>query len=736
MNDLSLKMRRDALRQSEGEVAQAEKRLSEVLAQIRALREREGMIDPAKTAAASADTAARVQEDLVRANTRLSTLRSYMRDTSPTVMVLKAQIRSLEAQRRRLVVGVADPTPAKGDAAASAVGSFEALDNQRKFAEDAYHHALEGLDRARAAADRQQVYIASFVPPSLAEEALYPRRWRALGIVALIAFAIWAIGSLTLQSIRDHLNRGDEYSEFEAMDTFAVDLLPVVSFAKPRPRLAIVSTTSRLCGIGAYTAALRKQLDQVFEVTVLELDQYLLRGRHPRLRRRADLHVREICARAQRFRRGEPATRARHAGQRDKGHLSPLLLARRRRTGIVGDLPHTARAGCGRRCGTSPSIGGTGCCRRESPRPCAARSSASRSPRSSITSATGATSTTSTGSRRSYDHPLSFMSGPQAAAVQARAARREFPMLAHIPSDARLIGAFGFLNGYKGLGTAIRALRHLPDDHHLLIFGGIHPNEIAAGKTMHPYLATLYGDAYADATPYGDIAAGGKADTAAIRLVVEADRGLAELIGPHPRDVSSRLHFMGAPDDDDFLCGMAICDVVLFPYLEVGQSSSGPISQAIELGCRVIASRTHTFLGFAEYHREAVEFFDIGNYLELAERIRAGRHFPARNQECLFIMSKPTAIFTSRPIPIRRTELRYGRPGLHGSGARGSRSVTTSTTTGSSAASASLKAPARSRRAPRRGCRGRRSSRATLVKSVGPKRTSSSPRPGRLPAIR
>ena len=205
VNDLSLKMRRDALRQSEGEVAQAEKRLSEVLAQIRALREREGMIDPAKTAAASADTAARVQEDLIRANTRLSTLRSYMRDTSPTVMVLKAQIRSLEAQRRRLVAGVANPTPAKGDAAASAVGSFEALDNQRKFAEDAYHHALEGLDRARAAADRQQVYIASFVPPSLAEEALYPRRWRALGIVALIAFAIWAIGSLTLQSIRDHL---------------------------------------------------------------------------------------------------------------------------------------------------------------------------------------------------------------------------------------------------------------------------------------------------------------------------------------------------------------------------------------------------------------------------------------------------------------------------------------------------------------------------------------------------
>jgi hypothetical protein len=71
---------------------------------------------------------------------------------------------------------------------------------------------------------------------------------------------------------------------------------------------------------------------------------------------------------------------------------------------------------------------------------------------------------------------------------------------------------------------------------------------------------------------------------------------------------------------------------VVFPYLEVGQSASGPISQALELGCRIIASRTHTFLEFAEYHKNAVEFFDIGNYLELAERIVAAGQFAPRRR--------------------------------------------------------------------------------------------------------
>src|SRR2546430_6181165 len=88
---------------------------------------------------------------------------------------------------------------------------------------------------------------------------------------------------------------------------------------------------------------------------------------------------------------------------------------------------------------------------------------------------------------------------------------------------------------------------------------------------------------------------------------------------------------MGALGEDDFLGGMAICDAVVFPYLEVGQSSSGPISQALELGCRIIASRTYTFMEFAEYHPNAVEFFDIGNHLELAERLLARRQFSPRS---------------------------------------------------------------------------------------------------------
>jgi capsular polysaccharide transport system permease protein len=98
-----------------------------------------------------------------------------------------------------------DPDNSRTDTLSRILGSYEQLESERKFAETAYQHGLASLDQTRVNADRQRVFIASFIPPSLPEEALYPRRWRLLGTIALMAFALWGIGGLTLQSVRDHL---------------------------------------------------------------------------------------------------------------------------------------------------------------------------------------------------------------------------------------------------------------------------------------------------------------------------------------------------------------------------------------------------------------------------------------------------------------------------------------------------------------------------------------------------
>jgi capsular polysaccharide transport system permease protein len=207
INDLSARARRDALGYAETEVASSEARLTKALSAIRQFRDREGMIDPGKAADANATLATKLRDDLLKANSQLATQKALVREDTPVIRVLKARIHALETEQRNLArETTSNPTtPSSAPALSQELGSYEALDAERKFAEAAYQHALEGLDRARDNADRQHVYVESFVPPSLPQTSLYPHRWRSSGITMLIAFAIWAIGGLVVQSIRDHL---------------------------------------------------------------------------------------------------------------------------------------------------------------------------------------------------------------------------------------------------------------------------------------------------------------------------------------------------------------------------------------------------------------------------------------------------------------------------------------------------------------------------------------------------
>jgi capsular polysaccharide transport system permease protein len=205
VNDLSARARRDAVGRAETDLASAEARLATSLDKLREFRDKSGLIDPGKTADATAQLANKVRDDLIKANAQLATLKTFMRDDAPPVRVLKARIHSLETQEHGLAQEMTATTQPTTPALSQTLGSYDTLEAEHKFAEAAYQHALEALDKARDTADRQQIYIASFVPPSLPEEALYPHRWRSLGVITLIAFAIWAIGALAVQSVRDHL---------------------------------------------------------------------------------------------------------------------------------------------------------------------------------------------------------------------------------------------------------------------------------------------------------------------------------------------------------------------------------------------------------------------------------------------------------------------------------------------------------------------------------------------------
>jgi glycosyltransferase involved in cell wall biosynthesis len=436
-----------------------------------------------------------------------------------------------------------------------------------------------------------------------------------------------------------------------------------------RARLALVSTYSELCGIAAYTRSLEKQLTDLFDVTVFDLNQYLLRSAHGRVRKFGDRHIQEICRELKDFdavnlqlEHGTLGRTARDIFRR----FSRIVRAAPRLSVTFHTMFEAAAFDYARWLRAISRFNFTEAVAMRSDynhTHLLSAGIATRLRRAQRFKPVAIVVHTRRdmwhmkyvhGLRNVYDHPLSFLSEVEAEEIRGRASRHRFPILDALPREARLIGVFGFIGRYKGFDTVIRALHHLPHDHHLLIFGGVHPNEIKAHQSIDPVVSSLFNAGYVDTNVAERIRADPAPGTPTVSVAV--DGSMRDLLIQHPKDLSERIHFLGATSDDDFLNGMAICDAVVFPYLEVGQSSSGPISQALELGCRVIASRTHTFLQFGKYHSEMIEYFDIGNHLELAARILARPQYDIRARRLVFNVDTNRAIYLAANGAARRTQ--------------------------------------------------------------------------------
>jgi capsular polysaccharide transport system permease protein len=83
------------------------------------------------------------------------------------------------------------------------IAEYEGLIVDREFAEETYRATLAAVEVARAKAQRQSRYLATFVPPTLAESSEYPKRFTLAALVAACLFLAWSIVTLVYYSIRD-----------------------------------------------------------------------------------------------------------------------------------------------------------------------------------------------------------------------------------------------------------------------------------------------------------------------------------------------------------------------------------------------------------------------------------------------------------------------------------------------------------------------------------------------------
>ncbi|MEP9353629.1 hypothetical protein ABLE93_08525 [Xanthobacter sp. KR7-65] len=193
VNRLGERTRTDAIAQSEKEVARAEERLRKARSAVRDLRNEVGVIDPSRTNEGIGKLIGELESDQVLIDQELSTARRMLSPDAPQFALLEAR---RQAIRENIAILKARLTTGPGsdkDTLSAVMTRYDTLDLERQIAERQYTAAAAALEQARIAAERQGMYLATFVKPVLAQEADWPHRFWMPMAAALVFALAWLL---------------------------------------------------------------------------------------------------------------------------------------------------------------------------------------------------------------------------------------------------------------------------------------------------------------------------------------------------------------------------------------------------------------------------------------------------------------------------------------------------------------------------------------------------------------
>lgn len=194
VNDLSERSRNDTLKQARVELDRAQERLQATVVRMRELRNVERILDTEQTAKLMTQMVSDLRLDLIRLEQEYQAQRQTVAAAAPQLRVLDARINSMRAQLNRLQSELTRAERASTPALAEVMSRFDVLELERKVAEEQYIAAAGAYERARIETQGQHVYLATFLPPVMAEEPLFPDRPVVWLIVLAICLGVWGVG--------------------------------------------------------------------------------------------------------------------------------------------------------------------------------------------------------------------------------------------------------------------------------------------------------------------------------------------------------------------------------------------------------------------------------------------------------------------------------------------------------------------------------------------------------------
>jgi capsular polysaccharide transport system permease protein len=195
VNALNERMNHDAVASAEEELERTSQRLKAARIALEKARNEEGLLDAPKAANALNNLITGTSRILLQLQGQYTSARKFVSEDAPEILALKSRIEATSAQiadlKSQLTNSSADPSTET--ALSSSMTKFAELDLEKQTAEHLYSGSVAALEMARMTAERQLMYINTFVKPVVPEQPEYPKRLLYSALVAVGSLALWGL---------------------------------------------------------------------------------------------------------------------------------------------------------------------------------------------------------------------------------------------------------------------------------------------------------------------------------------------------------------------------------------------------------------------------------------------------------------------------------------------------------------------------------------------------------------
>jgi capsular polysaccharide transport system permease protein len=198
---LNERSRRDLVEVAQREVHLAETRAKDTALALAAFRAKGTVYDPAAQSALQLQSVSHLQAELIAAEAQLAQVRR-LAPNNPQVSVLAARV---DVLRKSIATETAKVTGRESSLNAKAP-NYDMLVLEKGFADRQLATALTSLESARSEAARKHLYLERVVQPNLPDEAVEPRRLRAVITVFVVGLLLWGVVGLVVASVREHVD--------------------------------------------------------------------------------------------------------------------------------------------------------------------------------------------------------------------------------------------------------------------------------------------------------------------------------------------------------------------------------------------------------------------------------------------------------------------------------------------------------------------------------------------------